>query len=318
MSEYLNLASTTTTITTAPSPEKTFTILRHSKNRIFTFESSPTSLAEYIIATSKSRPLLHRGPSADYSADPSADLNANSLSSTPIIGSLRFTSFFTNLSLSLGDGLGQVEHNRSAKRLRTSEARKRKWRRWVGMRERPVKEMEDVEVVGLVVGVCMERRPRVGRRVGWEFDGVGLAWMGTRGMARSWFKGVRGYSHDMKLVRTSDNALIATYEKKHWGRSAGPGMDGKGKKRPIGTLRIYPAANESPQTGTVEDIDGESTPGVRLAPKHRTCSNLTGTHTGDIFEEAVVLSCWAALEAEHRIRHTILDILIAIAENAGG
>lgn len=122
----------------------------------------------------------------------------------------------------------------------------------------------------------------------------------------------------LKLVRTSDHALIATYEKKHFGRSAGPGMDRKGKKRPIGILRIYPAAYERPQTGTVEDLDGESTPGVRLAPNHTTGSNITGTHTGDIFEEAVVLSCWAALEAEHRIRHTILDILIAIAENAGG
>ncbi|OBT50684.1 hypothetical protein VE04_09062, partial [Pseudogymnoascus sp. 24MN13] len=54
MSEYLNLASTATETTTAPSPEKTFTILRHSKKRIFTFECSPTSPAEYAIAASKS------------------------------------------------------------------------------------------------------------------------------------------------------------------------------------------------------------------------------------------------------------------------
>lgn len=122
----------------------------------------------------------------------------------------------------------------------------------------------------------------------------------------------------LKLVRTCDHALIATYEKKHFGRSAGPGMDGKGKKRPIGTLRIYPAAYDRPQTGTVVGLDGEMVPEVRLAPRHRMGSNNTGTHTGDIFEEAVVMTCWAALEAEHKIRHTILAIIIAIAENAGG
>lgn len=67
------------------------------------------------------------------------------------------------------------------------------------MREKQGKEVEDVDVTGLVLEVCMERRPRVGRRVGWEFDGVEYVWTGTRVMARSWFKGVRGYSHDLKV-----------------------------------------------------------------------------------------------------------------------
>ncbi|KFY59595.1 hypothetical protein V496_05630 [Pseudogymnoascus sp. VKM F-4515 (FW-2607)] len=312
MPEYLNLASTTT----VPSPDKTLTIYRHSKNRLFTFEPSPASPASYVLATTKSSsksssksrwsPLLYRGPTAVSAPE------------SPIIGSLRRSAFWTKLTLELGDGVAQVEHNRDAERLRVSEARKRRWRWWFGMREKQGKEMEDVDVTGLVLGVYMERRPRVGRRVGWEFDGVEYVWTGTRVMARSWFKGVRGYSHDMKLVRTPDHALIATYEKKHLGRNAGPGMDGKGKKRPIGTLRIYPAAYERSQTVTVMGQDGEMAREVRLAPRHRMGSNMTETHTGDIFEEAVVMTCWAALEAEHRIRHTILDILIAIAEDAGG
>lgn len=67
------------------------------------------------------------------------------------------------------------------------------------MKERREKEMEDVEVSGLVLGVCMERRLRVGRAMRWEFDGVEYVWTGTREMARSWFKGVKGYSHDMKV-----------------------------------------------------------------------------------------------------------------------
>ncbi|OBT66308.1 hypothetical protein VE03_04294 [Pseudogymnoascus sp. 23342-1-I1] len=309
MPEYLNLTSTTTT---APSPDKTLTIYRHSKNRLFTFEPSPTTPASYVLATTKSStkshqaPLLYRGPTAVFAPE------------SPIIGSFRCSAFWTKLTLELGDGVAQVEHNRDAERLRVSEAKKRRWRRWFGMREREGKEVEEVDVSGLVLGMRMERRPRVGRRMGWEFDGVGYVWTGTREMATSWFRGVKGYSHDMKLVRSCDHAVIATYEKKHFGRSAGPGMDGKGKKRPIGTLRIYPAAYERPHTGTVVDLDGESTPEIKLAPRHRMGSNMTGTHSGDIFEEAVVMTCWAALEAEHRIRHTILDILIAIAENAGG
>lgn len=121
----------------------------------------------------------------------------------------------------------------------------------------------------------------------------------------------------LKLVRACDHTLIATFEKKHFGRSAGPGMDGKGKKRPIGALRIYPAAYDCSQAGTVMGLDSEMAQEVRVAPRHRMGSNMTGTHTGNIFEEAVVMACWAALEAEHRIRHTILDILIVIAENAG-
>lgn len=118
-------------------------------------------------------------------------------------------------------------------------------------------------------------------------------------------------------MRTCDHALIATYEKKHFGRNAGPGVDVKGKKRSVGALRIYPAAYQRPQIGAVSGLDDEMAQEVGLAPRHKVGSNITGTHTGDIFEEAVVMTCWAALEAEHRIRHTILDILILIAENAG-
>jgi hypothetical protein len=44
----------------------------------------------------------------------------------------------------------------------------------------------------------MERRPRVARATKWEFDGVEYVWTGTRKMAQSWLKGVKGYSHDMK------------------------------------------------------------------------------------------------------------------------
>lgn len=193
MPEYLNLASTTSATTTSPPPDKTLTIYRESRSNLFTLATADTAPAEYVIATAKparkSRwaPLLYRGPSATYG------------SSDPIIGSLRRSAFWGKLTLELGDGVAQLEHNREAERVRVSEARKRWWRKRLGMKEREVKEMGEVEVTGLVVGVVMERRPRVGRKMRWEFDGGGYVWSGTRRMARSWFKGVKGYSHDMKV-----------------------------------------------------------------------------------------------------------------------
>lgn len=194
MPEYLNLTSTTSAKTTTPSsPDKSLTIYRHSKNRVFTFEPASTEPAEYVVTTAKPAakscwaPLLYRGPNAVYECG------------SPIIGSMRRSAFWTRLTLELGDGVAQVEYNRDAKQLRVLEARKRWWRRRFGMKERPVKDMEDVDVSGLVLEVCMERRPRVGRAMKWEFDGVEYVWTGTREMSRSWFKGVKGYSHDMKV-----------------------------------------------------------------------------------------------------------------------
>lgn len=189
MPEYLNLTSTTTT----PSPNKTLTIYRHSKHRIRTFAPASSEPAEYVIATTRSStkvrwaPLLYRGS------------NAVSAPESPIIGSVRRTTFWAKLTLELGDGVGQMVQNRDAERLRVVEARKRRWRRLFWMKERPVKEMADVEVSGLVLGVSMERRPRLGRAMKWELDAVEYVWTGTRSMARSWFKGVKGYSHDMKV-----------------------------------------------------------------------------------------------------------------------
>jgi hypothetical protein len=62
----------------------------------------------------------------------------------------------------------------------------------------------------------------------------------------------------------------------------------------LGTLRIYPAAYNPPQPeiqGTATALDEKTTLEIRLALKHRVGSNMTGTHTGDIFEEAVVMTC---------------------------
>ena len=46
--------------------------------------------------------------------------------------------------------------------------------------------------------------------------------------------------------------------------------------------------------------------------------NLDGQHSGDLLEEAMVFTCWIALESEHRLRYKILDVLQQIGEILGG
>jgi hypothetical protein len=46
--------------------------------------------------------------------------------------------------------------------------------------------------------------------------------------------------------------------------------------------------------------------------------NLDGPHTGDLLEETIVLTCWSAVEAEHRLRYKLLDLLQEIGETIGG
>lgn len=193
MSESLNPTSTTTVTTSSPSPDKTLTIYHERKNNLFAFATADTEPAEYVVATTKKStkshwaPLLYRGPSAIYASE------------DPIIGSARRTARWAKLTLELGDGVAQVEHNREAERVRIADARKRKWRRRFWMKEKPAKEIQDVEVTGLVLGVCMQRKSRMGRAMKWEFDGREYVWTGTRSMDRSWFKWVKVYSHDMKV-----------------------------------------------------------------------------------------------------------------------
>jgi len=46
--------------------------------------------------------------------------------------------------------------------------------------------------------------------------------------------------------------------------------------------------------------------------------NLHGTHAGNLTADAIALTCWIVVEAEHRLRYKILDLLEEIGESAGG
>ena len=43
--------------------------------------------------------------------------------------------------------------------------------------------------------------------------------------------------------------------------------------------------------------------------------NLQGLHSGDLTEEAVAFTCWIAVEAEHRLRYKVFDLLEEVAES---
>ena len=46
--------------------------------------------------------------------------------------------------------------------------------------------------------------------------------------------------------------------------------------------------------------------------------NLEGSHSGSLLEEAIIFTCWMAIESEHRMRWKIIDLLEEIGEAVGG
>lgn len=74
--------------------------------------------------------------------------------------------------------------------------------------------------------------------------------------------------------------------------------------------------DESPSPEIMSENSGEK-------PKKKTkkpSKNLNpgGHHAGNITEEAIVFTCWAAVEAEHRLRHKLEDLAEEIGESVGG
>lgn len=115
----------------------------------------------------------------------------------------------------------------------------------------------------------------------------------------------------------ADDVVIATFEKDRWGtfrRSEKcPGTPNK-KKSYTGTLRIYPHSHPRP-TFNPSDYDAAGPKGKK--DKAFKNLNLGGPHSGDLMEEAIVLTCWVAVEAEHRLRYKIFDLLEEIGEEVG-
>jgi hypothetical protein len=129
----------------------------------------------------------------------------------------------------------------------------------------------------------------------------------------------------------SDNVVIATFEKERWASFKAAEKVGAppNKRRTfLGKLHIFPlayvgATNRAESMAKKEDVLTEnlnkmSDNMLKKKTKEDKILNLDGTHSGNLLEEAIVFTCWIAVEGEHRLRWKILDLLEEVAETAGG
>ncbi|KAM5350574.1 hypothetical protein ACJ41O_007079 [Fusarium nematophilum] len=200
-------------------------------------------------------------------------------SSTPIARAWR-KSMWNSFRIELGDGVGEVLENKRRMKERKSYERKQKFRKWFGMKPTPPKqELEELQ----------------------------------------------------ELV-DSDKNLIATFEKDRWAsykRSENSGEPPNKKKALLGELRIYsfPKADltnlqvnalQTPPRPQTHGPDDDIQTKAHGNNKKTANLNLAGPHSGNLMEESIVFTCWIAVEAEHRLRYKILDLLEEIAESFGG
>jgi hypothetical protein len=109
----------------------------------------------------------------------------------------------------LGDGIREVLENEKRAKAKRKAARKSKCRKMFGLKSKPPKEPleEEQEVLGKVVLVEMRKTGVFTRKFEWEIDGVQYRWSGTRMFASGWMKGVKGWTHDLKVRRLETNSL---------------------------------------------------------------------------------------------------------------
>lgn len=160
------------------------------------FAPSDTSSAHYFIENpvphkhhGSWKPIFHRGDNPKYS--PTAT----------VIGRARRTAMWSGFHLWLGDGVHEVLENKKRVKMKRKAARKAKWRKAFGLKPKPPKEalQEEQEVHGKVVLVEMRRRGLFSRSFEWELEGVQYRWSGTRMFSRGQMKGLKGWTHDLKV-----------------------------------------------------------------------------------------------------------------------
>ncbi|KAL4975140.1 hypothetical protein BDW66DRAFT_76184 [Aspergillus desertorum] len=293
------------------------------KGRKQLFAESDTATANYFVTnpvphkhSSSWKPVFYRGDNPKYT--PAAKS----------IGRARRSAMWGTFRVWLGDGIQEVLENERLRRERRKAEWKNKWRKRFGKEEKPVDVDEEKEVKGKVVMFRMQRKGLFTRCIEWKFEGVRYRWSGTRMFATGAMKGVKGWSHSMKLIRTSDYALIATFEKSKLGyrkpiKTSGPPNK---SKTLLGELRLYSFPDETGKqskktghdqlTSLIAQVDAANTMPSDI--RNEGHLNPDGVHSGNLTEEAIVFTCWIAVEAEHRLRYKILDFLEEVAESLEG
>ncbi|KAL4888810.1 hypothetical protein BDV59DRAFT_205796 [Aspergillus ambiguus] len=246
-------------------------------------------------------PVFYRGDNPKYAPE------------STVIGRAFRNALWETLEVQLGEGVGEaLENERRRKEAKKLRAKNRMRKIFGAGAKDPVEDLSEREIVGRITVIRVKRASVFKRRVEWELDGVVYQWTGTRRFSTSFMKGVKGWSHSLKLVRKSDHALAATFEKSRWAsfsgsiRSGGPPNK---SKQFVGSLHTYalPAASGNALVPVPE---------IRVEPDivqdiHR------GFTREDELNDAIALTCWMAVEAEHRLRWKVVDVLQHLGEAAG-
>jgi hypothetical protein len=128
----------------------------------------------------------------------------------------------------------------------------------------------------------------------------------------------------------SDNVVIATFEKERWAsfKVAERVNAPPNKKRAfLGKLQIFSSAyigeiavekTAKKEDMLTENLNKVSDRALKKSMKEDKILNIDGAHSGNLLEEAIVFTCWIALEGEHRLRWKVIDFLEEVAESAGG
>ncbi|KAF7554372.1 hypothetical protein G7Z17_g2974 [Cylindrodendrum hubeiense] len=311
--------------TPLPPPQKSLQLykrLAFGRKHLFTPSSSED--AQYFVINPVPHkhantwtPVFYRGENPKYTPTSKA------------IARIRRTGMWNSFRIELGDGVDEVLENKRRVKERKSYERKQRTRKRFRMKEKPPKkELEDEkDVTGLVMTLKMKRVSFLKRTLKWELEGQEYQWKGTRAFLPSGVRGWKGISHDLKLV-DSNNHVIATIEKDRWScfrpseRTDGPPNK---KKSLVGVLRIYPAAytKAAPEPDQLKQASGTTIVAKQDEPhcwnmgevgEESQNLNIGGSHSGNVTEDAIGLTGWIAMEAEHRLRHKIIDLLEEIAE----
>lgn len=238
------------------------------------------------------KPILYQGDNPKYTE-----------SSKPISRARR-TSMWRSFKIEMGYGVEQVLENERRVKEKKDYERTQRWRKRFGMKPTlPQNELAEVqEVDGFIQCLEMKRSGFLTRSLEWNLDDQENKWIGTRSFMTGWLRRVRGISHDIKVRKTisplyysntasqlinKQGLVMATFEKDRWATFKRSKTNTCCNKRTslVGTLHIYhPTTVRSPK------------------------------QSSDLIEEAIVFTCWMAIEADHRLRHSIIDTLIEIAE----
>ncbi|KAL2822623.1 hypothetical protein BJX63DRAFT_127162 [Aspergillus granulosus] len=293
------------------------------KGRKQLFSESDTAPANYFVTnpvphkhSDTWKPIFYRGDNPKYTPEATA------------IGRARRSSMWGTFRVWLGDGVQEVLDNEDRRRQKRKAERKNKWRKWFGKQPKPIEVEEEKAVQGKVVMFRMQRMGFLSRKVEWEIEGRRYRWSGTRIFSTGCMRGVKGWSHSMKLIRVSDHAIIATFEKDllRSPTSIKTGGPPNKCKTLLGNLKLYDRAGATGKhpihteydqlTSLMAQVDAANTKPSDI--KDERDLNPSGSHSGNLVDDAIAFTCWIVVEAEHRLRFKLPDFLEEVSEEFDG